>query len=121
MDIGNQVNEVINNICDKLGTTATNLVPMLARYKSANALFGVIACSVLIVAFIVIAVLTNKKAKLANFDDPNEEWIIRLLALAGVCICTAILLYNAYNLVGWIASPEAKSIDYITNLLRNGV
>ena len=114
MDIGNQVNEVINNICDKLGTTATNLVPMLARYKSANALFGVIACSVLIVAFIVIAVLTNKKAKLANFDDPNE-------ALAGVCICTAILLYNAYNLVGWIASPEAKSIDYITNLLRNGV
>lgn len=47
MDFGNQINEVINNICDKLGTTATNLAPMLARYKSATALFGIIVCSVL--------------------------------------------------------------------------
>lgn len=56
-DFGNQINEVINNICDKLGTTASNLVPMLARYKSATALFGVIACSILIVVFIVADIL----------------------------------------------------------------
>ena len=46
--MGNEVNEVINNICNKLGYAASEITPEMARYMIAKDTFAVIASVVIL-------------------------------------------------------------------------
>ena len=80
-----------------MGTTANSLVPKLAEYKSATALFGVIVYSILIITFIVVGTSMNKEARFCELKGPNAQWCVRFVAWFMVFACIVILLINTYS------------------------
>lgn len=63
ISFGTQINEVINNICEKLGVTANYIIPKVAEYKSVMSMFGIIVSRILVVIFVALAILMNKKSR----------------------------------------------------------
>lgn len=43
-----EINAVINNLCEKLGTTASQLLPEIAKMKTAECMTTVIICFVVL-------------------------------------------------------------------------
>lgn len=115
--MGNEVNEVINNICDKLGYAASEITPEMARYMIAKDWFEVIAF--LIIDAILIAVICLGVKSYKGLSDHDKEWnseaqvLTVIISGIGAVIITAMLLVVGTNLVGWIASPRASMVEYV--------
>jgi len=118
------VTTVINTICEKLGIvckTASDFVPALAKYKIAMAIFG-IGVSVLFIVLSLIAIkVAYSYAKKHYVDIENSGAFDATLAIGmlTIAICVAFVVYNLYNLIGWVAVPNAKAVLYVVDLIGN--
>lgn len=120
--------EIINKIAEKLGVTAEYIIPELARMEIAQCIVGIVAsASALVVALVVI----TKAVKYLRQLDENDSlgWSDKLdrnasctaLILITIVIGTGIvaaLFYGICDLSGWLASPTAKSIEYVMRALK---
>lgn len=110
--MGNEVNEVINNICDKLGILANELIPEMGKMKVAE--LGVLVGFSVIMLLVagIIAILYRKRLKADDLSDEAE-----ILMIAGMMILSLVaignLVINAPDFIGWIASPKAKTFEYV--------
>lgn len=116
-----EVEQIINILCEKLGVAANILVPELAKYNIARLAFLTVAY---ITAFAVIAVVIVKIAKWAlnqdlDFDDASLcIFFLELIPGLSLIVLTVIIVSNATNLIGWIASPTASAIKEITSMIK---
>lgn len=109
--MGNEINVVIDNLCNKLGTTVENLIPELARYHITMQIMGIVLCVVVI--FVGVG-LYHKGIKTDDFYA--DDWLIAIgIFLAVVATFVAIIL--VVQLTGWIASPTAAGISKLIHLL----
>lgn len=116
----NQVNSVINNICDKIGIGINGLkdfVPMLAKYKIIDCIYWImIGITLLLVGFILFkkALAAYKEADKWHKDGP-------VVAIAGTCLAMIIgflaTTTSIFNIMQWCVTPEAKTIVYILNMI----
>lgn len=112
-----EVNAIIDNLCEKLGTSAKILIPELARLRiveSAVCLF--IALIILAVGLITLpkAWRYDHREDKDRFDDSFFVIIPAFLIFAGAIEVTA----HSVSLVGWIVSPTAKVILEIVSMLQ---
>lgn len=116
----NQVNSVINNICEKIGIGIDGLkdfVPMLAKYEIINCIFWFLFGVVLL----VVGFLLFKKARTAykeagywEKDGPGFAiGATGILMFVGFCSATS----SIFNIVQWCITPEAKTIVYILKMI----
>lgn len=121
----NEVNEVINNICDKIGIGVENakqFVPALAKYEIVhNAMWGIILLIVFICMLMLIRhlYLTRKKGMQGDcyFDElPYDVGLI----ICGICavILLPITCDCFVNMVEWIVSPNVKAINYVLGFVK---
>lgn len=61
--LGTEMNDVINNLCDKLGVTVNVLVPEFARYKIASGSIWLIFSAIIIITAIFSTVYIIRKYK----------------------------------------------------------
>ena len=103
-----EINAVIDNLCEKLGTTAQCLIPEMAKMGIAEAIVGIIF------SVIILAVLIRLFPKTLKRDDKEcSSWSI---VLAVVMVADVIILWcSVFDLVGWITSPTAKAVKEIIN------
>lgn len=120
--MGNEVNNVINNICNKLGYAATEVTPEMAKYMIARDAFICIMATLICAIGVLVAVKMIKKIQKDKAEDP---WSDNLLEgfVCGVCgllvIIAAVTLLDAgENLVGWVVSPKASMVEYISRLIK---
>ena len=59
----NDVNSIINNLCDKLGTTASKLIPEMAGYQIAKGLMGLVFSSILLIIAVCLVIKMIKMHK----------------------------------------------------------
>ena len=120
--------EIIDQIASKLGVAAEYIIPELARMEIAQCIVGIVAsASTLVVALVVI----TKAVKYLRQLDENDSlcWsdkenmkgsctvIIFITIVIGVGIVVAF--FNGISeLSGWLASPTAKSIEYVMGTLK---
>lgn len=110
--MGNEINIVIDNLCDKFGTTVENLIPELARHHIAMQIMGIVICAVVI--FVGVG-LYHKGIKTDDFYA--DDWLIAIgIFLAVVATFVAFIL--VVLLTGWIASPTAAGISSLMKLLK---
>ena len=112
-----QVNEVINSICEKLGVAANYLIPEMARMHIAQ--YAVISVFMIIIIAVAVAigVAIWKRANEDEYMD-YDAIILYLIPASFVFLITGATLFNAvYNLAGWIASPTAMTVTELTKLL----
>lgn len=103
-----EINAVIDKLCEKLGTTAQCLIPEMAKLGIAEAAVGIIFSA------IILAVLIYLFPKTLRRDDKEcSSWSV---VLAVVMVVDVIALWcSVFDLAGWITSPTAKAVKEIIN------
>lgn len=121
--MGKEVNEVINNICDKLGYAASEITPEMAKYMIAKDTFTVGICALLVIASIICiiaAVKHNDKMKVeCNYNyEGTRESAITLIGAVVFIFSGLILIMTSIDLVGWLASPKASMVEYVLTAIK---
>mgnify|MGYP004512525601 FL=1 len=110
--------EIINEIATRLGVAAGYIIPELARVEIAqDAVLLVVFLNALIIS---VMYLKSKRVKEA-FGDHNDDCIGEVLAFfASIALLAAFIALTLcmHDLVGWIASPTAKTIMYVVGMMK---
>ena len=116
--MANEVNSVIDNLCAKLGTASSKLIPEMARYMIVRCTAILIFC----VIFSIIALLFWRYCMKKNeeADEYDEGWLICGFIVSGSvwftsCICGVV---SIVKIVEWIASPTAAMVQMILESLK---
>lgn len=120
--MGNEVNEVINNICDKLGYAASEITPEMAKYMIAKDTFAVLASALVCAICVAVAIKMIKVIRKHKEDDPWSDDALEAI-ICGGCIFVALfsvimMLTDGADLVGWIVSPKASMVEYVLNAIK---
>ena len=110
-----KVSEMIEGLCEKLGTTAQYLIPELAKMNIAINLYRVIVYSVIVALFVFLSIRTTK-----SIEDKYDDFHTRLVTafmIVGV-IFALLTIGSGCDLVRWIASPTAAAVTSILNKLK---
>ena len=103
-----EINAVIDKLCEKLGTTAQCLIPEMAKLGIAEAIVGIIFSAVILVVGIRLVPKTLKRD-----DRECSSWSI---VLAVIMVADVVMLWcSVLDLAGWITSPTAKAVKEIIN------
>ena len=126
--MGAEINSIIDNLCEKFGTTTAYLIPEMAKYNIARDIEMVVFSIIFMIIAYVIWSTTMKRYKeaLSRYDGLEEEyqkWHRRpcIDDYFGYFVCSVILFFafictmmiSVHNLVGWIASPTAAFVNEI--------
>nr|DAH12644.1 MAG TPA: Fumarate reductase, flavoprotein subunit [Caudoviricetes sp.] len=101
---------VIEEIARKLGVPAEQIVPELSRMNIVHHAF---MCAVMSIAFLILLVGIIVCAKK---QDDYFEMELFLSCIAFFVIVAA--LYQGHELVRWIESPQAMTIEYVLQYMR---
>lgn len=113
-----KVNEVINNICDKLGILASELIPEMGKMKVAE--LGS-ACGIAVIILLVavaMLVVGMKKNKRDWGDDGDALMILGVVLIIAMVIA---LIFLIPDFVGWLVSPKAKTFAYVLSKIGGSV
>ena len=116
-----EVNAIINNLCDRLGTSAKLLIPEIAKLR-------IVESVVMLAIFLVILIIgLYFLPKVWKYDHRIDEdgyqyscddsvWFIvpSVITFVGF-IGTTI---HVFELVGWFASPTTKAILEIIRMVK---
>lgn len=117
----NQVNQVIDNLCSKLGMgvdSVAQLVPSFARLKiGLNGYWIVVS----LIVFVVSALIFKKLIKdFYEVDYGSQEMRVGIgfvLAVIDI-VFIMVFLVCSYELVGWVMAPDIRTIEYIMNMIK---
>ena len=122
MDV-ESVNAVIDNISNKLGIVANGVNDLVPEFIKLG-----ISSSVVYIIFEIIALMllffvgTKMFPRIKNgneFDNSTLEWVIMVVSIIFIIFFAFALIFDVNDLVGWIVSPNAKSIEYVLNMVGN--
>ena len=118
--IGEQVNEVIDNLCQKIGSTQEMLVPEMARLIIARSCVNVAFCALMCIVCILIIVKWARAMKNEKCGWEEQETWSMFAIFSGIAlfICFGFLWFNVSEAVQWQAAPTAKAVEYILELIR---
>lgn len=112
--IGEQVNEVIDNLCQKIGSTQEMLVPEMAKFCIARAWVNAAFCGIILIFCIVMTIVCIRKSK------EDCDWIGGIAIFGAVAVLFLFgLWWNISEAIQWQAAPTAKAVEYILNLVRS--
>ena len=111
--IGEQVNEVIDNLCQRIGSTQEMLVPEMARLCIARSWVDAAFCGVLLLLCSIGLVVSIKSYK----EEP--DWLVGIVVFSIVAFAFLGFLWaSVSNAIQWQAAPTAKAVEYIIELIR---
>lgn len=115
----NEINAVIENLCQKLGVAKEVMVPEMAQMCFTRHLVNSIFCLVLLViaAVIIYRCFKIHSSKETSWDAKQNAEIVILFSGITVIGVFVGLWMNAYEAVQWYAAPTAKTFEYILQLL----
>ncbi len=120
---GQEINVVIDNLCNKFGTTIERLIPELAKAGIASSIFHIIIfgffslCSVYVVYRLVKFFLANVDEYIDDFRSICGMFTLIFSSIAGV-VLTTFVFGNIYSLIMWNNYPYVMTIKYIAGLCR---
>lgn len=121
--------EVIETICDKLGIAINSFrdfVPELMKYRISSSVFWVVS-SILIIFISVLMIkyaitkarkeLKENKRYYDEFSDFPSVWVSSTIGGFLILIFSFVFLFSARNIILWVSSPYASAINYILSYL----
>ena len=102
--------DIVNEVANELGITATNIIPELTKLKIMQNAFWCCICAIIALICLFIFIKQIKK------EDPEEVLTI-------FCMCMFVFLFICalgfgYDLANWLTSPQIKAMYYILDKLR---
>ena len=114
-DAINKVSEIIEGLCEKLGTTAQYLIPEMARMNIASNIYNIVVWVVITALSVVAVVYLYKK-----YRAEDDEWLVGLFLILAVLalIGFVIIAICGEDLVKWLSSPTAQAVMTILKNLK---
>ena len=112
-----EINAVIEKLCEKLGTSAQFLIPELAKMRIvSSAVMVVIGLFITVVGvyFLPKAWQYDHREDKDRFEDSFWVALPGMITFAGF----VFLITGIYDLACWIASPTASAVLEIVNMLK---
>jgi hypothetical protein len=112
-----EINEIIDKLCEKLGTSAQVLIPELAKLK-------IYTSAVIVVIGLVLTMIGLyflPKAWRYDHREDKSEFTDSLWVLApgsATFVGFVFLTVGVYDLVAWIVSPTASAVLLIASMLQ---
>lgn len=101
---------VIEEIARKLGVPAEQIVPELSRMSIAHHTF---MCAVMSISFLILL------AGIIILAKKHDDYFEMELFLSWVAFCVIVAaLYQGHELVCWVESPQAMTIEYVLQYMR---
>lgn len=114
-----ETNSVINNLCEKLGTSAQYLIPELIKAKTAECIL------MIIIDFVILCIVSIVMWKIYKYCKDKDNYlelediiVYELIPLVIGLIAVVCLLINVVNLSGWMISPTGKAVSEIISMLK---
>ena len=123
--MSNEVTEIINALCKKLGVAANVLVPEMARYYIARLAFLTLIETIFVIILTIVFIRITKQILSKTDSDGWCDWSDKAIMLLFADLIPGVLLVflllsafgDAADLIGWIASPTASAVREITRLI----
>lgn len=104
------INDIVNEVANELGVSATNIIPELTKLKIMQNAFWCCVCVFIALICLFIFIKESKKE-----DSDDVLTILCLLMFVFLFIC---ILGFGYDLANWLTSPQIKAMQYILDKLR---
>lgn len=101
------VTAVLNELASKIGVSVSLITPELAKMNIAQ---GIFVCTIVVIILVISIASTIHFFKIKDEDAVAISIVITI----GMAV---ILMFSGYDLVGWIASPTGKTIEYVLSKL----
>lgn len=111
-----EIIEIINEISNRIGATATDLYPKLVRYGIVTNLFNIAIGIIMTIASIYLIKNTHKKAFNSSTKDLGEEVmsiIICTFSIAGVLFGVVVTAACFSEVLLWLVSPDIQAIKFV--------
>lgn len=109
------VNEIIDNLCTRLGTTAEMLIPEYAKMRMATSATSMI---ITVIVFAVVVVFIVKGVKRIVSGDWYEDGIFIVMGIVLILGIFAAFIFLS-NLNGFIAYSTSPTAAFVNEMLRN--
>ena len=118
--MANEVNSIIDNLCEKLGTTISDLTPEMAKMNIAENITIIVFIILLILVTIILGFKFIKHKNSPLYD--SNDWIsimagivmcvLIMFSILGIILCLIIFIPDT---IEWIVAPKARMAEYILN------
>lgn len=102
--------DIINEVANELGISATNFVPELTKLKIMQNAFWCCVCAVIALICLFIFIKESK-------NEDSDEFLTMFYLLMFIIIFIFTLGFG-YDLANWLASPQIRAMQYILDKLR---
>lgn len=127
------INNVINNIAEKLGIAVEYIVPSFARYNIAGCLIDLIKGFLLLIPIFVLIKIGNSKIKIIEekyktnpdyksydyHDDKFNTFVIFGIPSIILGLFSTISIFSGLDILKWIISPEGATMAYILDKVKS--
>ena len=115
--MSSEINMIIDNLCQKLGTSATFLIPELAKKEIAECAVGLVFA---VLVGVILVCVVKRISRRIEADDLDIDDAGFLYIFPGFALLADFIVISVYagDLAGWIASPTAKAIEKIASMLK---
>ena len=116
--MGSEINDVVNNLCEKLGTSMDRLIPELVKLGITESFMTFIIS----VAIFSAGMYFLPKAWKYDNEDGNVFFYnsaLTVIPFLIIVISFTIGACSLINLSGWLASPTAKAMLKIVSEVKS--
>lgn len=108
-----QINDVINNLCQKIGSTQQMLIPEMARLCIVRSWIYAAFCVIFVLLCITGLIISIKKY------SHNDYWVVGIVCfpIAGFSFLCCLWV-SISEAIQWQFAPTAKAIEYIITLIN---
>ena len=112
-----QINAIINNLCDRFGVTVQFLIPEIAKYQIAVCGIGMLGGLIGMMFFIALSRKSLRNAR--DAEDPDSGWSAAMTVSIGMTfVCALVFAFNLADVVGWMASPYGAMVKMLLQTLK---
>ena len=117
------VNQIIDNLADKLGTTASTLLPELVKYKTVSCIANLVITGIIfVICGLIITVSLKVFCAMDKIDryDSFEMFMFPIgLCVGGLLISFICIMINLHELIVWTNAPTGAAVYYILTGIRH--
>ena len=129
--MSNEINEVINNICEKLGTTIDKVMPEYAKYMVVTNIKDFIIGIILLVftAILFRSLFKWLKSRIDKYKEEmdDDDWMDEDFAFAFYLGCAPLIIttivgiiftINGLKFLDWLISPQGAFVAYVLRSVK---
>ena len=121
--MANEVNQIIDNICTKLGYAASEITPEMARHEIIGHA-GFVALGAFIIFCGIVCLYCGRKVRLEEKEELDWPEGYATLVIGGLILFGIGFLIDAWatvRIMQWAYAPKASMVEWVLSQVKGGL